>query len=274
MKIQFTKMHGTGNDFIVIDSRKTKIPNLKAFAKEYCDRRFGVGADQVLVLGKSRKADFSMSIYNSDGSQVGMCGNGLRCLAKYVRDAKLTTKSEITVETPAGIQTAKILSKNKVMVDMGTPILKGKQIPVNLSGRVINRPLRVDGKEIRGTCVGMGNPHCVIFVDEPKTYPVEKMGPLLEKHHLFPQKANVEFVKSVSDSVIEMRVWERGAGETLACGSGACAAVVASVLNGHTGRDVTVKLRGGDLQVEWNREDDHVYMTGGAETVFEGVIDL
>lgn len=274
MKITFTKMHGTGNDFIVVDARKYKIPNLKKFAKEYCERRFGVGADQVLILAASRKADFKMNIYNADGSEVGMCGNGLRCLAKYARDEKLTTKSEISVETPAGIQKAKILSRNKVCVDMGVPILKGKQIPVNLSGRVINRPIRVDGKEIRGTCVSMGNPHCVIFVEDPKAYPVEKLGPQLERHHLFPQRTNVEFVKVISPKQIEMRVWERGAGETLACGSGACAAAVASVLNGHTERSVTVKLPGGHLEVEWNREDDHVYMTGDAATVFKGEVDI
>jgi diaminopimelate epimerase len=274
MKIAFTKMHGAGNDFIVVDARKYKIPNLKKFAKEYCDRRFGVGADQVLLLGKSRKADFRMDIYNADGSVVGMCGNGLRCLAKYVRDAKFTTKSDITVETPSGIQTARILSKTKVRVDMGAPILKGKQIPVNLSGRVINRPLRLDGKEIRGTCVGMGNPHCVIFVDDPKTYPVEKVGPQLEKHHLFPQRTNVEFVRAVTPKLLEMRVWERGAGETLACGSGACAAAVAAVLNNQAGREVTVKLPGGSLEIEWRREDDHVYLTGAAETVFKGEIEI
>lgn len=274
MKIQFTKMHGTGNDFIVLDCRKKKVPNLKKFAKEYCDRRFGVGADQVLVIENSRKADFKMSIYNADGSDVGMCGNGLRCLAKYVRDEKMTSKSEIRVETPAGIQTAKILSKNKVQVDMGAPILKGKQIPVNLSGRVINRPIRVDGKEIRATCVSMGNPHCVLFVDDPKTYPVEKMGPQLERHHLFPQRTNVEFARAVSPTLIEMRVWERGAGETLACGSGACAVAVAAVLNNQAGREVKVKLPGGVLEIEWNREDDHVYMTGEAATVFKGEIDL
>jgi diaminopimelate epimerase len=274
MKIQFTKMHGTGNDFIVIDSRKVKVPNFKKFSKEYCDRRFGVGADQVLVLSKSRKADFRMDIYNADGSSVGMCGNGLRCLAKYVRDEKLTTKNEVTVETPSGIQIARILSKNKVRVDMGAPILKGKQIPVNLSGRVINRPLRVDGKEIRGTCVSMGNPHCVIFVEDPKTYPVEKLGPQLERHHLFPQRTNVEFVRAVTPKLLEMRVWERGAGETLACGSGACAAAVAAVLNNQAERAVTVKLPGGSLEIEWSREDDHVYLTGAAETVFKGEIEI
>lgn len=274
MKIQFTKMHGLGNDFVVIDGRRNKLPNPKKTAKALCDRRFGIGADQVLVLEKSRKADFFMRIYNADGGEVGMCGNGLRCLAKYLIDEKITAKKDIRIETPSGIQGARLVGRKKATVDMGAPVLKGREIPVNLSGRVINRPLRVDGKEIRGTCVSMGNPHCVIFVDEPKTYPVEKMGPLLERHHLFPKRVNVEFVKVLSPEAIEMRVWERGAGETLACGSGACAATVASVLNGHTGRTVRVKLLGGDLNVEWRREDDHVYMTGPAETVFKGEIEV
>jgi len=274
MKIQFTKMHGIGNDFVVVDGRKRKLPNPKKAARLLCDRRLGVGADQVLVLEKSRKADFFMRIYNADGSEVGMCGNGIRCLAKYVTDEGIFSKKEIRIETPSGIQVAKMVGKNKVTVDMGVPILKGREIPVNLSGRVINRPMRVDGKEMRATCVSMGNPHCVLFVDEPKTYPVEKYGPLFEKHHLFPKKTNVEFVKVVSPSQVEMRVWERGAGETLACGSGACAVVVASVMNGHTGREVRVKLLGGCLDIEWRRGDDHVYMTGAAETVFKGEIEI
>jgi len=274
MKIQFTKMHGLGNDFLVIDGRKFKIPNLKKTARFLCDRRFGVGADQILLLGSSRKADFQMEIYNADGSQVEMCGNGLRCLAKFVSDQKFSKKREISIETPAGIQKVKILSRNRFEVDMGEPILKGMQIPVRLSGRVINRLIRVDGREIRATCVSMGNPHCVVFVDNPATYPVEKIGPMIEKQNLFPKRTNVEFVKVHSESEIEMRVWERGAGETLACGSGACAGVVASVLNGLTGRKVEVKLPGGLLQIEWDRESNHVLMVGPAETVFTGEIEL
>lgn len=274
MILHFTKMHGAGNDFVVIDERRQKIPNPTKTTKQIADRRFGIGADQILVVGPSRKADFSMKIYNSDGGEVEMCGNGLRCLAKFVRDKKMTSKNEISVETPSGVQQAKILGKNQVRIDMGPPILKGNEIPVKLSGRVINRPIRANGKEIRGTCVSMGNPHCVIFVDDPKTYPVETYGPLLEKNRIFPNKTNVEFVKVHSPKLIEMRVWERGAGETLACGSGACAAVVACVLNNQTERKVKVQLLGGDLEIEWNRQDDHVYMTGPAETVFEGEIEL
>lgn len=274
MKISFTKMHGIGNDFVFINGSQLKVPNIKKLAKALCDRRFGIGADQLLILGKSRKADFSMKIYNADGSEVGMCGNGLRCLAKYVHDKKLTTKTEFSVETPSGVQQVKILSKTKIRVDMGVPLLKGKDIPANLSGRIINRPVRVDGKEFRITCLSMGNPHCVLFVDEPKTFAVHKYGPIIETHHIFPKKANVEFVKINSSTEIEMRVWERGAGETLACGSGACAAAVASFLNNHTERSVRVKLPGGVLDIEWNREDGHVYMTGAAETVFQGEIEV
>lgn len=274
MKIQFTKMQGLGNDFVFIDGRRLKLVLLKKAARSLCDRRFGIGADQVLVLGKSRKADFRMDVFNADGSSSGMCGNGLRCLAKYVKDEKLSSRSEIRIETGAGIQTAKVLSRNKVRIDMGLPILKSKEIPVNLSGRVINRPIRVDGKELRATCLSVGNPHCVIFVEDLEKYPVEKTGPAVEKHNLFPQRTNVEFVRVISSKEIALRVWERGAGETLACGSGACAAAVASILNGFAERKVDVKLRGGILQVEWDRDSGHVFMTGPAVTVFKGEMEI
>lgn len=274
MKLPFTKMHGLGNDFVVIDGRRHRLPNPKQTVRFIGNRRLGIGADQILVLEKSRKADFKMVIYNADGSDAEMCGNGIRCLAKFVRDEKLTTRSELTVETAAGIQSIKVLSRNRIQVDMGAPILKGAEIPVKLSGRVINRPVRVDSQEFRITCVSMGNPHCVIFVKELKGFPVATTGPLLEKHSLFPRRVNVEFVKVLSPRQVEMRVWERGAGETMACGSGACAVAVASALNGFTERTVTVKLLGGVLEIEWSREDGHVYMTGGAETVFKGEVDV
>jgi diaminopimelate epimerase len=274
MKIQFTKMQGIGNDFVFIDGRRFKLSNPKKIAKILCDRRYGVGADQVLVLGKSRKADFSMQIYNADGGEAEMCGNGLRCLAKFVRDEKLTTKKEVSIETKSGIQTAEIVSVNRVTVDMGEPILRGKEIPVNLSGRVINRPLRVEGHEFRVTCVSVGNPHCVIFVEDLAKVNLAKYGPLIEKHNLFPKRVNVEFVRVNSAREIEMRVWERGAGETLACGSGACAAAVASVLNGFTDRTLNVKLAGGMLHIEWDKESGHLFMTGPAEVVFRGEIEI
>ncbi len=275
MKIVFSKMQGLGNDFIFIDGRKLKLANPRALARQLCDRRFGIGADQLLILASSRKADFAMRIHNADGSEVGMCGNGLRALARFVQRGGLSVKTELRIETKSGIQVARLLPKGRVRVDMGKPILKAREIPVHLSGRVINRPIRLDGRgEVRGTCVSMGNPHCVLFVDDLKSTPVEKIGPALEKNNLFPQKTNVEFVRVLSTREIEMRVWERGAGETLACGSGACAAVVASVLNGHTERDVRVQLPGGALDISWNREDDHVYMTGPAELVYKGEIEV
>lgn len=274
MKLAFTKMQGLGNDFIFVDGRKVKAALLKKAARRLCDRRFGIGADQILVLGSSRKADFSMMIFNADGSEVEMCGNGLRCLARYVKDRRLSAKAEIRIETKAGIQTARVLGGGKVQIDMGEPILKGREIPVNLSGRVINRPLRVEGHEFRATCVSMGNPHCVIFVEDLAKLPLEKYGPMIEKHSLFPRRTNVEFVKIHSASEIEMRVWERGVGETLACGSGACAAAVAASLVGYADRKVKVRLKGGTLQIEWCRETGHVLMIGAAESVFEGVVEI
>ncbi len=274
MKINFTKMHGLGNDFIFIDGRKLKIPNFKKVAKSLCNRRFGIGADQILILGNSRKADFRMEIYNADGGEVEMCGNGLRCLTKYVMDHKLSKKAEMRVETRAGVQTVRALPRGRYQVDMGEPIMKGPDIPVRLSGRIINRPIRVDGREFRATCLSMGNPHCVVFVEDLKNYPVAKNGPVIETGQIFPKKTNVEFVKVISSTELEMRVWERGAGETLACGSGACAAAVAAALNGFVERKVQVHLAGGTLQIEWPRETNRVLMTGLAETVFEGMVEI
>lgn len=272
MKLAFTKMHGLGNDLILVDGRRFK-PSKKE-VRFLCDRHVGIGADQILLFGSSRKADFRMEIYNADGTGAGMCGNGLRCLAKFVRDEKLTSKREIRIETASGIQVAKVLSRNKVRVDMGPPVLKGKDIPVNLSGRIINRPIRIDGREFRATCLSVGNPHCVIFVDDLQGFPVGKYGPLIEKNHLFPQRTNVEFARVISARELEVRVWERGAGETLSCGSGACAVAVASVLNALTDRKILVWLPGGSLEVEWDRKSDRVTMTGPAETVFKGEIEL
>ncbi len=274
MKLLFTKMQGAGNDFIVIDGRKGALPNPKKTIRRLCDRRLGIGADQVLVLKNSRKADFRMEIFNPDGAEAEMCGNGLRAIARYIKDQKFSAKPALKVETRAGVQRVESQGRNRYRVDMGEPILKGKLIPVNLAGRVINRPIRVDGKVFRITCVSMGNPHCVVCVDDLKDFPIALYGPMLEKHHLFPKRTNVEFVRVLGPHEIEMRVWERGAGETLACGSGACAAVVASAMNSLTDRRVEVKLTGGTLQIEWPREDNHVYMTGPAETVFQGEIEV
>lgn len=267
-------MHGLGNDFVLIDGTRFKLPNPRKNARFLCDRRLGIGADQLLLLGPSRRADFRMQVFNADGSQAEMCGNGLRCLAKYLRDGRKIRGRELTVETAAGLQKIRTLSSRRYRVDMGIPALKGSEIPVRLSGRVINRPLRVEEKEFRMTCVSMGNPHCVLFVDELRDFPVSKLGRSIEGHPLFPKRTNVEFVKVRSAREIEMRVWERGVGETQACGSGACAAMVASVLNGLSDRKVDVKLLGGTLRVEWDRADGHVYLSGPAETVFQGEIEL
>ncbi|MBI2083458.1 MAG: diaminopimelate epimerase [Deltaproteobacteria bacterium] len=272
--MNFVKMHGIGNDFVFINGIRLKFPNPEKNSRLLCDRRKGIGADQLLIVKKSKKADFMMEIYNADGSCVEMCGNGIRCLAKYVTDEKLTSKKELTVETLAGIQKIRILSKDRYEVDMGEPILKANLIPMKLKGRVINRPIRLEGREYRVTCVSMGNPHCVLFVDDLPKYPVTQLGPLLERFYLFPKRTNVEFVEIDSSSEIHMRTWERGAGETLACGSGACAAVVASRLNHLTENKVHVKLLGGSLDIEWSRSDNHIYMTGTAATVFKGEIEI
>ena len=267
-------MHGLGNDFIVLETAQVKGANIPKFAKQICNRREGIGADQILVLGKSRKADILMRIFNADGSEAEMCGNGLRCAARYAREHQMCKKTELTIETLAGVRTVKALGKKSFRVNMGAPILKGKEIPVSLSGRVINRPIRSEGRDFRVTCVSMGNPHCVLFVDNLEDFPVAKVGPILENHSIFPKKTNVEFVQTIKDSAISVRVWERGAGETLACGSGACAAAVASVLNGVADRNVTVHLPGGPLQILWDRESGQVFMTGPAEEVFTGEFDI
>jgi diaminopimelate epimerase len=274
-KRAFVKMHGLGNDFVFFDATKKALRLTPQKVRFISDRHFGVGADQVLILEKSRRADFRMKIYDSDGSEVEMCGNGLRCLAKMVRDKKLSSKKELKLETKAGIQTARFIGKDKVCVNMGVPILKGKEIPVKLNGRVINRPVRLSGsRQVRMTCVSMGNPHCVIFVDDVKNCAVTDLGPHIEKHAFFPKRTNVEFVQVINKRRVKVRTWERGTGETLACGSGACAVAVAGSLNHFTERKVTVELLGGSLEIFWDVKDDCVYMTGPAESVFEGFIDV
>lgn len=274
MKKNFTKMQALGNDFVFFDATRSPLKLTPKLVRQISNRRFGIGCDQLLVLGKSRRADFKMTIFNADGGQVEMCGNGLRALARFVRDKKLSNKKELSVETKAGIQHTAFVSKKNIRVNMGSPILKGKEIPVNLSGRIINRPLRMEGRDFRITCVSVGNPHCVIFVNDVEDYPVEKYGSVLETHNLFPKKINVEFVQPIDKKHIKLRVWERGAGLTEACGSGACAAVVAGVLNNYAERKVQVDLPGGRLEIHWNLDDDCVYMTGTADKVFEGMIEL
>ena len=265
-------MHGCGNDFIFLDCRNGEIKNLGKIARRLCDRRFGIGADQLLTVRPSKTADFKMEIYNADGGQVEMCGNGIRCFAKYVCDHGLTKKRELEVETLAGIIHPRLVG-DQVEVDMGEPILEGRKIPVNADGKIINFPLEVGGVAYRVTCVSMGNPHCVLYLDDLDHLELEKIGPRFEHHPFFPKRVNTEFVCVVSPHEVRMRVWERGAGETWACGTGACAVGVAGSLIGKTERKVTVHLRGGDLLIEW-RENNHVYMTGGAEEVFHGTVKI
>src|SRR2546425_1009115 len=272
MELEFTKMHGAGNDFVFLDCRKKNIQNLGSVAKQLCDRRFGIGADQLLTVHPSKVADFKMEIYNADGGQVEMCGNGIRCFARYVRDHGLTAKGELAVETLAGIIRPRLVG-DQVEVDMGEPILEGRKIPVNADGKILNHPLEVDGATYPVTCVSMGNPHCVLYLDDLDRLDLERVGPRFEHHPFFPKRVNTEFIKVFKPNEIGMRVWERGAGETWACGTGACAATVAGVLTGKSGRKITVHLKGGDLLVEW-RDNNRVYMTGGAAEVFEGTIKI
>jgi diaminopimelate epimerase len=286
MNLRFTKMHGLGNDFVLIDCRdKAFSIQRSAFgelSKKLCHRRFGIGADQVLLLYPSTIADFKMMIFNADGSEVEMCGNGIRCFAKYIWDRGLSAKEMLLVETVAGIIRPERAGQ-LVKVDMGQPVLEGRLIPVNLPPHpplnnggqveVIDFPLKIEGKEFRITAVSMGNPHAVIFVDDVGGFDVKRYGPLIENHELFPKRTNVEFIQVFDGERIRMRVWERGAGETMACGTGASAAVVAANLKGCTGRRVNVLLAGGELMIEW-KEDNHVYMTGPAVEVFEGSIKL
>ena len=274
--MKFTKMQGLGNDYVYVNCLKEKIADPPELARKISDRHFGVGSDGLIMINPSDKADFEMEMYNADGSRAEMCGNGIRCVAKYVYDYGLTDKTYISVETLAGIKYLDLTVENGkvslVKVDMGHPILEPEKIPVAVKGsRVVDEPLLVDGKEYRMTCVSMGNPHAVIFVDEDvKNLPLEKIGPSFENHTCFPKRVNTEFVRVIDRHTAEMRVWERGSGETLACGTGTCAVAVACVLNGLTEDAITVHLLGGDLYIEWDREKNTVYMTGPAEAVFDG----
>ncbi|MBI2061801.1 MAG: diaminopimelate epimerase [Nitrospirae bacterium] len=271
--LDFLKMQGTGNDFVFFDAREHKLPHLSKLAGELCDRRFGVGADQMLLLERSSKADFRMRIFNADGSEVEQCGNGIRCLARYVWTRGLSKKKVLSVETGAGIARLQ-RAGSLVEVEMGEPVLDGERIPTRARGRVVNRPLKVEDREFRVTCVSMGNPHCVIFGKSNGVDLVEQYGPLLERHPFFPKRTNVEFVDVKRPNRLQVGVWERGAGRTLSCGTGACATVVAGVLNGKTSRDCEIVLPGGTLRVRWDARSNRVYMTGPAEEVFAGRIPL
>lgn len=277
--MKFTKMEGLGNDYIYVNCFQEKVEHPEEIAVRYSDRHFGIGSDGLILICPSDIADFRMVMYNADGSQAEMCGNGIRCVGKYVYDYGLTRKTDVSVETLAGIKYLNLLVTNgtveQVTVDMGAPILDAEQIPVAFSRtQVINEPILVNQTEYHMTCVSMGNPHAVVFVDSVKDIPLEKLGPLFENHRLFPKRINTEFVEIINDSEVNMRVWERGAGETLACGTGACASTVACILNQKTKDEIVLHLLGGDLKVKWDRAVNKVYMTGPAKVVFDGEIKL
>lgn len=277
--MKFTKMQGLGNDYVYVDCTRQELPDPEKTARIVSDRHFGIGSDGLILICPSDKADFEMRMYNADGSRGEMCGNGIRCVAKYVYDYGLTDQTSISVETLGGIKyldlTVEHGKVSLVKVDMGTPILEPSRIPVAASGtRVVDEPLEVEGKVYHMTCVSMGNPHAVIFMDDVAGLDLEKIGPSFENHERFPNRVNTEFVKVLDQNTVEMRVWERGSGETLACGTGACAVAVASILNGYTEDQVTVRLLGGDLEIFWDRAEDKVYMTGPAKIVFDGEICL
>ena len=277
--MKFTKMQGLGNDYVYVNCFEEKIENPPAVARYVSDRHFGIGSDGLIMINPSEVADFEMEMYNADGSRGEMCGNGIRCVAKYVYDYGLTDKTQISVETLGGIKYLDLTVEDGkvvlVKVDMGKPELKSDLIPIiSENEKVIDEPIEVDGQVYHMTGVSMGNPHTVIYVDDVKNLDLEKIGPKFENHERFPKRINTEFVHCIDRNTVEMRVWERGSGETLACGTGACAVAVASILNNLTDTRVTVKLLGGDLQIELDREKNHVFMTGPAKVVFDGVIDI
>ncbi len=276
--MEFTKMQGAGNDYIYVNAFKEQVKDPVQTAIRVSDRHFGVGADGLVLICPSEKADFFMDIYNADGSRAKMCGNAIRCVAKYVYDRGMTDKTEIAIETLSGVKTIRVFTENgrvtAARVNMGAPILAAREIPTAFDGEsVVSQKLTVGETDCAVTCVSMGNPHCVLFVDDVEALDLERLGPKFERHERFPDRINTEFVRTVSPTEFDMRVWERGSGETLACGTGACAAAVASVLNGRAerDRDIRVNLRGGQLVIRWHRNGD-VYMTGPAEEVFSGEI--
>ena len=277
--MKFTKMQGLGNDYVYVNCFQEKIENPVETAIKVSNRNFGIGSDGLIMINPSKVADCEMEMYNADGSRSEMCGNGIRCVGKYVYDYGIAKKERISVETLAGIKYLDFTIENDkvklVKVDMGSPELVPANIPVVADDdSAIDEPIVVDGVEYRMTCVSMGNPHAVVYIDDVKGLDIEKVGPKFENHERFPRRVNTEFVRVIDRNTVEMRVWERGSGETLACGTGACAVAVASILNGHTENKVTVKLLGGDLFIEWDREANRVYMTGPAEVSFDGEIQL
>ena len=288
--MKFTKMQGLGNDYVYVNCLEEKVNDPSETARYVSDRHYGIGADGLILICPSEKADFEMMMYNADGSRGEMCGNGIRCVAKYVYDYGLTDKTSISIETLGGIKYLDLTVEDgkavQIRVDMDVPELRAERIPIHVNaangdaktpadaGRVIDEPIAGAGKDYPNTGVSMGNPHAVVFLDDVKNMDIQKIGPKFENHERFPNRINTEFVRVIDRQTIEMRVWERGSGETLACGTGACAAAVASILNGLAERKVTVKLLGGDLLVEWDEKSKRVYMTGPAVTVYEGEIEI
>lgn len=284
--MKFTKMQGIGNDYVYVNCFEETVENPGEVARKVSDRHFGIGSDGLILIKPSDVADFEMDMYNADGSRGSMCGNGIRCVGKYVYDYGLTDKTSITVSTPSGIKYLELTVEEgkvaRIRVNMGAPILDPEKVPVlpeKMGGnnefdgkQVVNAPITINSQEYHITAVSMGNPHGVVYLDDVKGLEIEKIGPLFENHPCFPDRVNTEFVKILDDHTAEMRVWERGSGETLACGTGACAVAVASILNGYTKDCVTVKLLGGDLEIFWDREENQVYMTGPAQVVFDGEI--
>ncbi len=275
--MKFTKMQGLGNDYIYVDCTRETLENPSHIAKKVSDRHFGIGSDGLVLILPSQVADFRMRMFNSDGSESEMCGNAIRCVGKYVFDNGMTDKNLVNIETLAGIKVLTLTAQNGkvelVRVDMGEPILVPRDVPVASDKEsFISEPVTIDGREFKVTAVSMGNPHAVSYIEDVENFPLAQIGPKMETNSLFPRKVNAEFVQVIDRKNLKMRVWERGAGETLACGTGACAVLVSSVLNNLSDRAATIKLLGGDLLIEWSEKDNHVYMTGPAVKVFEGEI--
>ncbi len=276
--MRFTKMEGIGNDYVYINCFTETVENPESLAVAMSDRHFGIGGDGIILIKPSDKADFTMDMYNADGSRSEMCGNGIRCVGKYVYDYGLTDKTSIAIETLAGIKYLDLTVENgkvsMVTVDMGAPVLEAALVPVQSENeQVIDEKITVAGTDYYMTCVSVGNPHAVMFVEDTDTFPLETIGPLFEHHERFPNRVNAEFVQVLDRKTVKMRVWERGTGETLACGTGSCATAVACILNHKTDDEVTVKLLGGDLIIRYDRQNNKIYMTGPANVVFDGETD-
>lgn len=275
--MKFTKMHGCGNDYVYVNCFKEQVADPSQLAIQVSDRHFGIGSDGLILICPSEQADFRMRMFNADGSEGKMCGNGVRCIAKYVYDYGLTDKTRISIETKGGIKYLELHVEDgkvqTVKVDMGEPILNAKEIPVHWKAeKMIGEKVTIDGQEYEMTCVSMGNPHAVVWVEDTASLPLEKIGPVFETHPMFPERVNTEFVQILNKKEVNMRVWERGSGETLACGTGACATAVACILNGKTEEEVVIHLLGGDLKIQYDKKTNHVFMTGPATTVFDGEI--